>query len=296
MLGMTKTKPGVSSHDRMEVGAHEPQGRVRVTRLFSVTREPSEIDLPSRRDCHGVGIVLRRSDARISVAERTLYEGLAMPGLVQVISPSVMARCRFTTPYDMLHLSICSDLITECTPDTERGAPALDTCVFQDHVVQRLGLSLATSEDLGNRYGQVYADSIGIAIVARVLASRVRGRDGADRARVSALVKWRLKRTLDYIEANLSEPISLGQISEAAGLTRMHFAAQFRVATGLRPHEYLLRRRIERAQELLATPGASLVDVALQVGFQTQAHFTSVFRRYVGRPPHAWRQSLDRVS
>jgi AraC-like DNA-binding protein len=71
----------------------------------------------------------------------------------------------------------------------------------------------------------------------------------------------------------------------------MHFAAQFRAATGLRPHEYLLRRRIERAQEMLLGTGMAVVDIALSVGFQTQSHFTSVFTRYVGKPPHAWRQS-----
>jgi AraC family transcriptional regulator len=71
----------------------------------------------------------------------------------------------------------------------------------------------------------------------------------------------------------------------------MHFAAQFRAATGLRPHEYLLRRRIERAQEMLVGTSMSLVDVALSVGFQTQAHFTSVFKRYAGQPPRAWRES-----
>ena len=52
----------------------------------------------------------------------------------------------------------------------------------------------------------------------------------------------------------------------AAGLTRMHFAAQFRAATGMRPHGFLLQRRIERAQELLRDPELALVDVALSVG------------------------------
>jgi AraC-like DNA-binding protein len=77
----------------------------------------------------------------------------------------------------------------------------------------------------------------------------------------------------------------------AAGLTPMYFAAQLRAATGLRPHEYLLRRRIERAQDMHLGTGMSLVDVALSVGFQTQAHFTSVLKRYAGQPPRAWRES-----
>jgi AraC family transcriptional regulator len=96
---------------------------------------------------------------------------------------------------------------------------------------------------------------------------------------------------MEYIEASLAESVSLADIASAAGLTRMHFAARFKTATGLRPHEYLLRSRIERAQEKLAGTGMSRVEVALSVGFQTQSHFTSVFKGMVGQPPRAWRQS-----
>jgi AraC-like DNA-binding protein len=70
----------------------------------------------------------------------------------------------------------------------------------------------------------------------------------------------------------------------------MHFAAQFKAATGIRPHEYLLRRRIERAKELLAGSHTPLVEIALEVGFKTQAHFTTVFARIVGETPNAWRR------
>jgi len=63
-----------------------------------------------------------------------------------------------------------------------------------------------------------------------------------------------------------------------------------RAATGVRPHEYVLRRGIEHAQRMLVSNDVSLINVALSVGFQTQAHFTSIFKRFVGQPPRAWRQ------
>jgi AraC family transcriptional regulator len=85
-------------------------------------------------------------------------------------------------------------------------------------------------------------------------------------------------------------------MASEVGLTRMHFAAQFKAATDLRPHEYPLRRRIERAQEMLVGTDMSLVDVALAVGFQTQSHFTTIFRRFVGQSPLAWRESRDNAT
>jgi AraC-like DNA-binding protein len=79
-------------------------------------------------------------------------------------------------------------------------------------------------------------------------------------------------------------------MAAVAGLTRMHFAAQFRAATGMRPHDFLLQRRIDRARRLLRDPKLALVDVALSVGFQTQAHFTTVFKRFAGDTPNRWRR------
>jgi AraC-like DNA-binding protein len=104
------------------------------------------------------------------------------------------------------------------------------------------------------------------------------------------LQKWRMKQVTDHVDAHLSRRITLADMAAAAGLTRMHFAAQFRASTGTRPHDFVLQRRIERAQELLRNPELALVDVALSVGFQTQAHFTTVFKRFAGGTPHRWRR------
>jgi len=110
--------------------------------------------------------------------------------------------------------------------------------------------------------------------------------------RLCGLPAWRLKRVLSYIDANIEKRVGLSQIAQAAGFSRMHFARQFRVSTGLRPHEYLLRRRVEHAQELLVHSHSPVACIARASGFSTQAHFTSVFRRFVGKPPARWRRAI----
>src|SRR5262249_35144275 len=107
--------------------------------------------------------------------------------------------------------------------------------------------------------------------------------------KVVPLVKWRLKRALDYIEANFEAQITLAELAACAGLSRSYFAAQFRATMGVRPREYLLRRRIAHAQKLLSKEAVALVDVALSVVFKTQQHFTGVFRRFTGETPAKWR-------
>jgi AraC-like DNA-binding protein len=113
---------------------------------------------------------------------------------------------------------------------------------------------------------------------------------------VSALPTWRLIRVLRYIEMNIGESITLANLAATAGLSRMYFAKQFRVSTGVRPHEFVLRKRIERAQQLLGATSDSLVEIALSVGFQTQAHFTTVFKKVAGNTPCQFRREHPKAA
>jgi AraC family transcriptional regulator len=260
------------------------------TRWYAATGRTQEFDAETPADCHVVKIILRNTNIRFGVAGRTVQDGVTMPGTVHITGPAVPVRCLFRGSYDVLHLHVPNHIIAECAGDiTGRPMPVLGSNGLprKDPTVDALSRALLDADRVGGSFGQLYADCIGIAIIARLLGSEKRV---AERPRVSELARWRLKRAIDYFEAQIDKPVSLAAVASSAGLTRMHFAAQFRAATGLRPHEYFLRRRIERAQEMLAETGMSLVDIALSVGFQTQSHFTSVFKRYAGRPPRAWRE------
>lgn len=109
---------------------------------------------------------------------------------------------------------------------------------------------------------------------------------------VAALPKWRLKRVIDFVDTHANRSLTLADLARTAGLSRMHFAAQFRQATGFRPHEYLLRHRIEKAKTILATSTRPIAEVALIVGFSSQGHFTLAFKRFTGTTPYRWRCAL----
>jgi AraC-like DNA-binding protein len=69
-------------------------------------------------------------------------------------------------------------------------------------------------------------------------------------------------------------------------------AAQFRLATGVSPHAYIIKRKVERATQLLLDEAFSIVDIALLLDFSSQAHFTQVFKKIIGNTPHRWRQNI----
>ena len=129
-----------------------------------------------------------------------------------------------------------------------------------------------------------------LAVIMRWLTERLQVHSDALRPLApTGLTKWRLKRVLTYIDEHICELITLATLAQVAGLSRMYFASQFRAATGCGPHECILRKRIERAQQLLLETSEPLVSIALTVGFQSQAHFSTVFKRFAGLTPNQWR-------
>lgn len=100
------------------------------------------------------------------------------------------------------------------------------------------------------------------------------------------------RRIADYIEANLSDSITLEQLRHLTGNSLYHFARAFRNAMGLPPHQYVLHRRIERAKALLAEGGADLELIAIQCGFRDRSHLSRRSSRLVGRSCSDYRRGV----
>jgi len=162
-----------------------------------------------------------------------------------------------------------------------------------DRVIKSLSCALHAAEQ-GN--DQHCADALRFAIAVRFIGLQSDTRTATEpvetelrRRQVQPLQKWRLKRVVEYVDLHLSAKITLAELAAVAGLSRMHFASQFRAATNLRPHEFVLRQRVQRAEQLLKNTTTPIVEIALTTGFQTQAHFTTIFKRFVGSTPNRWR-------
>jgi AraC-like DNA-binding protein len=108
--------------------------------------------------------------------------------------------------------------------------------------------------------------------------------------RPAGLDRRTLARAMEFIDSKARQNLSLAEIAGAMGLSPHYFCTAFMRSTGIPPHRYLLQRRIDQAKPMLAG-GASIAEVALECGFSSQSHFTTVFRRFAGMPPAAWRKA-----
>src|SRR5262245_6100195 len=110
--------------------------------------------------------------------------------------------------------------------------------------------------------------------------------------KTSVLPLARLRRVTDYIQEHLDEDLRLAQLGSVVYMSPYHFARLFQHSTGLPPHRFVVRTRIDRAITLLAAREIPIARIARLVGFRTPRHFSTVFRRLTGTTPGAYRAAL----
>ena len=100
---------------------------------------------------------------------------------------------------------------------------------------------------------------------------------------------YKVRAALEFMMTHLAEDISVDQMAAAVNMSPFRFARGFKKAAGQSPYQYMLGKRIERAQDLLRLPGKRLADIAVAAGFATQSQFTAAFRRHCQMTPGQYR-------
>lgn len=149
-----------------------------------------------------------------------------------------------------------------------------------DHLVRAAEIEIG----LGLPSGSVFLESLGTAMAVRLLTHHASKRV-TPRHYGNAMPQYLLRRTVDFIRENLGKNVSLAELSADVQMSKYHFCHLFKRSTGLSPHQFVKRARVERARQLLAEHRLSLVEIANELGFSDQSHFTRTFHAVMGVTP-----------
>lgn len=280
--------------DPEEPARHATLSRWRFAASDELLAPPMEVFADDAEPCHVVTVALKPMHSRFRWNETWLVDG-EVPAYATMITGPRDHSCRaeFQHSADLFRIFLPPGLVGECMAGLVPLHPVTALCgaeIVKDDILTRLACSLVNIDDHAGSLAPTLVEGVSIAMTARLIALFV----GAGRRRKTAprgLARWRLTRVLDYIEANFRRPLSLDELSQIAGLSRIRFGAQFREATGVTPYAFMLQRRIAYCQQLLRESNMPLVEVALMAGFSSQAHFTTIFSRVTGVSPGQWRRT-----
>ena len=113
---------------------------------------------------------------------------------------------------------------------------------------------------------------------------------GAPRLRVSVKDERRVGDVVQFIEAHIDEALPLDALANRAGLSAYHFLRVFKGYVGLSPHQYILKRRLKLAVDLLLTTKLPIIEVGLSSGFGDLSTFNKTFKAHTGKTPRMLRQ------
>lgn len=189
-----------------------------------------------------------------------------------------------------LRCSVFRQAVEEMFGVDGHKADVVPQFAFTDPLLEQLAVAIISALRFGSSEDRLYIESIAqmIAVhLARQHSTRTARRKSDDSCNLS---RPTIRRLVDYIDAHLGDDLSLDTMATEVGLNAFQLSRAFKGELGQPPHQYVLAQRIERAKDLLCNTESPIADIALAVGFSSQSHLSSCFRRVVGVSPGAFRR------
>lgn len=191
---------------------------------------------------------------------------------------------------DTLHVYLPDSAVQEAA-GSDAPIRLADELGSVDPLLEQLVLALDSVVREWEPGARAYADQLGTLVAAQLARQHRTGRSAPSAPPpVEALTDRQFAQVRELMDEHLAEPLGLAELAAAAGLSVSRFARRFKARTGLPPHRYLLRLRVDQAGLLLRTGAEPIADIAVRCGFSHQEHLTRVLRAHLGTTPAALRR------
>ena len=215
------------------------------------------------------------------------------PGSMILIPPGTSDRLRWSGPSERLIVSVRQSDLTQLANDLGIArTPEFNTdWSLHNPSTQNLVTEMGREASSGFPLGNLYAGLLAVGLQTQLLK-----RYAVDPLKTPALKGGlslpRLKRAMEYINANLADDVGLDSIAKQLDFSASHFAHVFRNTTGQTPYQYLLDQRMAKAKDLLRRTKLPVQYISAATGFSSPANFVRTFRQRVGLTPEAWRRNI----
>jgi len=157
-----------------------------------------------------------------------------------------------------------------------------------DHQLKALIEALIAEAEAGNPGGSLLVDALTTALAVHFVANYAHTPPPEPRPLSAGLTRRQLMRATEYMDANITDTVTLEDIAKEVGLSKYHFSRQFKQSTGATPYQFLMTRKMDKARALLETGKNTIIDVAHQLNFSDQSHFNRAFKKRFGLSPRAF--------
>lgn len=208
-------------------------------------------------------------------------------GAVCILPEGMDSDWEITAPFSFMHLYLSDQELRHCFAETFEAdsrlmelsdetyfeAPTLVRPFEQLHAAAVAGDHLQAEEAVTELVHAVFAAGVGVSQRRHRLTG--------------GLAPHQLRRIREFALADLSQQITLRDLATLTGLSEFHLQRSFRQSTGMSPHQWLMRKRLDQAKDLIRA-GEALAEVAAATGFSNQSHLSRSFKAHIGLTPGAY--------
>ena len=214
-------------------------------------------------------------------------------GSVQIVPAGTESIWRHQDGADHMHILLTSELLQQGVTDhNQPPLELLDLFNTQDPRIEHISSALLTEVLEEGATGRLYVEGLAHALAAHLIHAYTQPSRPHSKI-IKRLPTSLFQRITSLIEDRLTEDLSLAELAFEVNLSPSHFLSLFRKTTGLSPHQYIVRRRVEHAQHLLRATRLSIGEIAATVGFYDQSHLVRQMRRVMGVTPTYIREHLS---
>ncbi|MCR4265851.1 AraC family transcriptional regulator [Nitratireductor sp. ZSWI3] len=239
-------------------------------------------------DCHFAAVMLAPApNNRAALGSDKLEAYNAPAGAIVVHPASVDGRAEWSCTRESIIIALRPESLTElAAAEFDMGGvslqpPAFGTVDFEAlRIAERLKAELTRAQPPN----ELYIDSLVTIFGVHLLRNYAAGREPVQRMKGGLSVRS-AEAVRDFLEENFTRKLQVAELAAVCGLSPLHFIRAFTRTFGKPPHQYLIRRRLAFAEELLRRGEFTIAEVAYLSGFSNQSHLTSAMSKYLSVTP-----------
>jgi AraC family transcriptional regulator len=202
------------------------------------------------------------------------------------------SRCT-TDHYEFILILIEPAKMISSAPPIPNRITFAESYHIKDPNLEYIFRLLLSEIQAGNQNGKLFLENIVSILASHFVKNYSKEQSPELVENVSGFTSEELEKALYYIDKNMSESYKIENLAEEFGISKFNFIKKFKSSTNVTPHQFIIRKKLERSKNLLKEDSLSLADIAYMLNFSDQSHFTNSFKKMYGMTPREFRKTIQ---